>query len=326
MNTATRLLLARFLACAASLALAGTYTAAAAPTTGPGSEAAMAHAADQAFEAGDWKAALPLYEQLVQAQPDSARLVYRLALAQQRAGMHERALATLGESQRLGFPQANVEYGIATVHASLGHADEAFAHLAEAARQGWSETDTLDASRDFAPLRADPRFAAQREQVQRNRSPCTYAAESRQFDFWIGDWDVEGTQDHSPAGRSHIERTIGDCVIWENWTSLGYSGYFGKSYNAWNPHFARWEQFWVDNGGDLMHFFGKLDQGTMDFWTDVVPQADGTKLRRHLQFIPLPDGSVRQYSRRSVDDGKTWQVEYDFTYRRAAAGGAGASR
>jgi hypothetical protein len=39
-------------------------------------------------------------------------------------------------------------------------------------------------------------------------------------------------------------------------------------------------------------------------------------LRRHLQFIPAGPDRVRQFSRGSSDGGKTWQVEYDFTYDR----------
>ena len=304
----------------AALAIAGTALAA------PDDELQQVRKADQAFESRNWPTALPLYEALAKRHPESARLAYRLAVALQGTGQHDKALAAFAAALKQGAPAGNVEFGLATVHAALHDAEQAFTHLSAATRQGWDDPEELDASADFAALRSDPRYAQLRTQAQRNRSPCTYAPESRQFDFWIGDWDVSGTEDQGAAGHSHIERAIGDCVIWENWTSLGHSGYYGKSYNAWNPHLARWEQFWVDNSGDLMHFFGKLDQGIMDFWTDAVPQGDGTTLTRHLQFIPLPDGSVRQYSRGSVDGGKTWQVEYDFTYRRAAAAGAGAAR
>ncbi len=132
----------------------------------------------------------------------------------------------------------------------------------------------------------------------------------------MGDWDVVATADGNPQGTSHIERTIGDCVIWENWTSLGNSGYFGKSYNIYNTGLARWEQFWVDNSGAMIHFYGGIVDGVMDFYTDEVPQADGSKLKRHLQFFNLNPNTVRQFSQGSKDGGKTWTVEYDFTYNR----------
>lgn len=60
----------------------------------------------------------------------------------------------------------------------------------------------------------------------------------------------------------------------------------------------------------------------MDYWTDELPQTGGPELRRHLQFIPMRADKVRQFSRRSTDGGKTWNVEYDFTYVRKAKSGS----
>lgn len=73
----------------------------------------------------------------------------------------------------------------------------------------------------------------------------------------------------------------------------------------------------MDNQGGMIHFFGGLKDGTMDFYTDDVPQPDGTNLRRHLQFFNQGPDKVRQLSQGSTDGGKTWNVEYDFTYVRA---------
>jgi len=170
---------------------------------------------------------------------------------------------------------------------------------------------------DLVRLRSDARFPPLLAQAERNQAPCDYRSESRQFDFWLGDWNVVTTRELTPAGRSHIERTIGNCVIWENWTSLGQSGYSGKSYNIYNVDLKRWEQFWVDNRGDMIHFHGGLVDGVMDFSTDAVPQADGKTLTRRLRFYALGANRVRQFSQASTDGGKTWTDEYDFTYRRA---------
>jgi len=147
-------------------------------------------------------------------------------------------------------------------------------------------------------------------------------AEFHQFDFWLGDWDVTSTANGVPRGSSHISREMGGCVIWENWTSLG-SGYFGKSYNTFNLNLKRWEQYWVDNGAGVIFFYGSLKGGVMDYWTDDVPQPDGRKLRRHLQFFNLSPEKVRQFSQGSTDGGKSWKVEYDLTYTRRGAKQAG---
>jgi hypothetical protein len=55
----------------------------------------------------------------------------------------------------------------------------------------------------------------------------------------------------------------------------------------------------------------------MDFSADAVPQADGKALTRRLRFFDLGANRVRQLSEGSTDAGKTWTVEYDFTYQRA---------
>jgi hypothetical protein len=72
----------------------------------------------------------------------------------------------------------------------------------------------------------------------------------------------------------------------------------------------------VDNAAGTMFFYGGLKDGVMDYWTDDVPQPNGDKLRRHLQFFNLGPDKVRQFSQGSKDGGKTWAVEYDLTYNR----------
>ena len=85
-----------------------------------------------------------------------------------------------------------------------------------------------------------------------------------------------------PAGTSRIERILNDCVILENWTSLNNQG---KRFNTYNTSLKRWEQFWVDNSQGMIHFHAELKDGIMDYWTDEIPQSNGQKLKRHLQFI-----------------------------------------
>ena len=60
----------------------------------------------------------------------------------------------------------------------------------------------------------------------------------------------------------------------------------------------------------------------MDYWTDDIPQSNGAKLRRHLQFFNEGPDKVRQLSQGSTDGGKIWRVEYDLTYLRKQAGAA----
>jgi tetratricopeptide (TPR) repeat protein len=272
-------------------------------------------AANSAYLAKDWSKATPLYETLAQNHPDNARDWYRLGVCLHEVGKNDKALTALQKAQTLGAPAQNVEYSLAEVFASLGEKDRALEHLAEAMKQGYAQPEQMSASTDFRTITSDARFAPLLEQARYNEKPCESTPENRQFDFWVGDWDAVTTEDGVPAGISHIERTIGDCVIWENWGSLN-STYSGKSYNAYNSNLKRWEQFWVDNVGGMVHFYGTLREGVMDFYAEETPQPDGTRVKRHLQFFNLGPGKVRQFSQMTTDGGKTWTVEYDLTYNR----------
>jgi tetratricopeptide (TPR) repeat protein len=291
--------------------------AAAAPGHPPQTPATaqVATEAAAAYDAKNWSEAVKLYSQIVQTAPNP-RAWYRLGVSLNRTGEKEKAIEAFEKGRALGLPPQFAEYGIATVLASKKDKDKAFEHLEKAAQNGWSQPDQLSTDPDLAELKSDARFTKILEIVTHNQKPCAYAAENRQLDFWLGEWSVVTSQGETPAGDSRIELILGDCVVQENWTSAGNVGYSGKSYNIYNAALKRWEQYWVDNTGGNIFFYGGLKDGVMDYWTDEIPQPDGQKLKRHLQFIKLGPDKVRQFSRGSNDAGKTWFVEYDFTYNR----------
>lgn len=279
------------------------------------SSEAMSADANAAYQDKNWEKSEPLYEQLVQAHPESFRYWYRLGVCRRKRQEYEKAIEAFQKAQALGTPPPVVGYDMAATYATMGQPEKALERLTEAVKQGYAQPDQMSSDPDLQAIRQDPRFLGLLEQAKRNQTPCAYIPENRQFDFWLGDWDVVTTKESASVGTSHIEKAVGDCVIWENWTSLG-TGYTGKSYNIYNADLKRWEQFWVDNAGGLMHFYGALKDQVMDFYTDEIPQSDGTKLKRHLQFFNLGADKVRQFSQGSTDGGTTWKVEYDFTYNR----------
>ncbi|HYG99844.1 MAG TPA: hypothetical protein VD837_11990 [Terriglobales bacterium] len=147
------------------------------------------------------------------------------------------------------------------------------------------------------------------------QAPCKdpKRPEYRQFDFWVGEWDVFDNKSDRPVGTSSIQLILKDCVIYENWT--GARGFEGKSFNKYNPWLKQWEQYWVDSGVDRMFFTGHLVDGEMRFQTDGFTEQ-GKPLHRKLTFYNRPDGTVRQFSEASTDGKKTYTVEYDFVYKR----------
>jgi hypothetical protein len=149
------------------------------------------------------------------------------------------------------------------------------------------------------------------------KPPACSAPEHRQFDFWIGDWDV--TSGGKRAGQSHVEKILGGCVIFENWTGAG--GSEGKSFNLYDATKKRWQQTWVDASGGLIEFHGELREGNMCYTTQSPTLGpDGQVLETLGRMTFFPQGaSVRQLWEQSVDGGKTWIVAFDGLYSRKLA-------
>lgn len=279
-----------------------------------GSTRNAAAEAGAAYDAKDWPKAAKLYGELSLSPEAPPRVWLRLGAALRELGRYQDALAAFEKANAAGAALFG-EYGEAAVYTALKQPQMAFEHLEKAVQQGYSQPDVMSSDPNLASLHTDPRFAKLVEQAKKNQRPCAYREENRQFDFWVGEWSVTTTQGFVPAGDSKIELILEDCVVLENWKSQN-SPYSGKSYNTYNQALKRWEQYWVDNVGGNIFFYGGLKDGVMDYFTDEIPQASGLALKRHLQFIPMGADKVRQFSRGSTDGGKTWNVEYDFTYTR----------
>jgi hypothetical protein len=143
--------------------------------------------------------------------------------------------------------------------------------------------------------------------------PCT-AAEYRQFDFWLGHWEVF-TPDGKKAGENTIEAIDGGCALIERWRGNG--GFSGTSLNSWDRGARQWRQHWVDNQGGLLRLAGALDGARMVLaGADAHPGKPGVTLRQRITWTPLPGGEVQQVWQTSEDDGARWTTVFDGRYRR----------
>ena len=153
-------------------------------------------------------------------------------------------------------------------------------------------------------------------------SCATHAAESgcaraehRQFDFWLGEWEVYNPKGEL-AGRSRIETVSDGCGISEHWE--GAKGSRGVSYNAWDEGSGNWRQFWVGNtSGDVLYLIGGLRDGSMVLEGFRPEPSSHKPQRQRITWTPGKDGSVWQLWETSEDDGTTWSIAFDGTYRRA---------
>lgn len=146
------------------------------------------------------------------------------------------------------------------------------------------------------------------------QKPCS-APESRQFDFWIGDWDVT-TPDGKAAGTNLIRPILGNCVLHENWAGKGGSA--GQSFNAYDARRKLWHQTWVDASGGVLMLDGQFENGGMTLSDRTLPGKSNPDAINEITWTPGADGSVRQHWRVSKDGGKTWTTSFDGKYVRSS--------
>ncbi len=142
--------------------------------------------------------------------------------------------------------------------------------------------------------------------------------EHRQFDFWIGDWDVF-TPDGNQVGTNRITLILGTCVLLENWT--GKSGLEGWSFNVFDRVEHKWHQTWVDSHGTRLDLVGTLVGKNMVL-SGTKPGPNGGTVIDRITWEPTDANHVRQFWEQSKDGGKTWTVAFDGKYVRHGSGGS----
>jgi len=135
------------------------------------------------------------------------------------------------------------------------------------------------------------------------------APEYRQFDFWLGEWEVH-TPDGELAGTNEISKEYDGCVIHERYTTE--REYRGESLNTYDERRDLWHQTWVDSAGTLLLLEGGLEDGAMVLEGETL-NAEGKAVQHRITWTPNDDGSVRQFWQSKQGDGE-WQVTFDGRY------------
>ena len=148
--------------------------------------------------------------------------------------------------------------------------------------------------------------------------PCLTMTEAKQFDFWIGTWDVTPWQVAAPTpkqvmGVNEVYPILEHCVLSENWA--GSRGGKGKSYNFYDTNLKKWRQIWMADSGGALDYTGEFRDGAMRFigWN---LDAQGNRLEQKLTFFAIAPDTVRQLFEQSSDGGKSWKPTFDGRYVR----------
>jgi len=268
--------------------------------------------ANALMQAQKWNEAATAFESIIKNEPTNGRAWFQLAMARHSMGEYTKAVEAFLKVPSVST-NPTVMYNLACSYSRLKEKDKAFEWLNKAITAGFAQLNTLKTDEDLANLRDDTRFKSVIDSATRAATPCMVKAENRQFDFWIGEWDVVNPQGQ-PAGTSSIQRIVDGCIIFENWTSAG-GGFTGKSFNFYDPNKNKWRQLWVGNNGQPIDFEGEYKDGAMRY-TSVSTGANGQKTLGRMTFFNLGADKVRQLWETSTDDGKTWTVAFDGTYVR----------
>lgn len=146
---------------------------------------------------------------------------------------------------------------------------------------------------------------------------CT-GAEHRQFDFWLGEWEVyAGPQGDRLVGHNRITRSDNGCWLVEHWRGIG--GNHGTSTNAWDAQYGVWRQFWVGGDGVVLRLEGGLQDDAMVLEGEL-PRTGGGVQRQRIRWTPQDDGGVVQHWETSDDAGRTWATSFRGVYRRRTNG------
>jgi len=266
---------------------------------------AMDKAAEMLNES-KWPEAETLYREITVAEPNNAMAWENLGEALLQQNKYKDAEAAFQHAMATGERLLPNEVNIARVFAGENDHAKAIAELHKVAAASGSSMRPLVLSADeFTKWNNDPDF----KKVLDEMAPCR-KPEFRQFDFWLGDWDV-----HAPGGPSvgHNLVTLEQdgCLLIEHWTA-STGGQTGTSFNYYDIRDNKWHQLYLDNSGNAGAFpamAGNFVGGKMVLLTD-----EKQKPLFRWTWYELSPGKVRQMSERSTDGGKTWQKGWDSEY------------
>ena len=134
----------------------------------------------------------------------------------------------------------------------------------------------------------------------------------RQFDFWLGEWDLVGN-DGKKSSEDKVVSILGGCAIQENWT--GVKSGQGLSLSAYDPATKHWHQTLMDDSGAVLKLEGEFADGKMILVGQRPSQKEkGVTITHRIAWNVMPDHRVHQYWEASTTGGRTWKPVFEGYY------------
>ena len=143
---------------------------------------------------------------------------------------------------------------------------------------------------------------------------CT-STESRQFDFWLGEWDVSPGRSPVVIAESSITLHDQGCVILEHWRP--FRNAHGHSINVYDATEGKWRQTWADASGARTEYSGSVDaEGVIRLDNLSPPQPGAPGGGQRMNFQRLDANTVQQWGEAYSEAQQSWTTTWSFTYRR----------
>ncbi len=149
--------------------------------------------------------------------------------------------------------------------------------------------------------------------AQAEAQPCSPNSESRQLDFWLGEWTIQNPG--APAGStSKVYLTLDKCEVVESWHDS--AGRAGENRFAYNYENKSWRGMFADNRGHVHVFVdGKVSVGLAEFYGPSQGPNGETVLHR-IKVSRVNPNEVAQVWEKSENNGATWSTVFQGKYSR----------
>jgi hypothetical protein len=135
------------------------------------------------------------------------------------------------------------------------------------------------------------------------------APDRRQFDFWLGSWELRWEPDG--AGVNEIVSILDDHVILERFDGRPSIPLTGMSVSVFDAELGLWRQTWVDSDGSYLDFVGGLEGDRM-----VLERQRPDGRRQRMVWSDIEPEALHWSWEHSDDDNRGWTVDWAIRYRR----------
>ncbi|MCO6511946.1 MAG: hypothetical protein J5I65_14265 [Aridibacter famidurans] len=152
--------------------------------------------------------------------------------------------------------------------------------------------------------------------AQSAQNPCE-SESSKEFDFWLGTWDLEwkSAEGAVQKGTNEITKILGGCVVRESFDGGKDMPLKGQSYSMFDSVSGKWKQTWVDNQGSYLDFTGGMEEGKMVLSRSFTNRA-GKPMMQRMVFFNISKDVLEWNWESSADGGKTWTLAWHIKYLR----------